>query len=298
MINKIRLSENFRAVFYAPFYATHALGFYAREGVELELINSATPGGATDGLIDGSIDATWGGPMRVMKARDEAKGFDLVCFCEMVRKDPFYLIGKPRGADFKITDLSHLKFASVSEVPTPWLCLQHDLRELGIDPAEIDRVADRSMADNLEALRGGKLDVAQMFEPYATMAVSSGIGQIRHAASSRGDTTYSTLLATRASVEKNRAAFAAMVRANAAMQDWLSQHNAEDLARVVAPYFPSVAKEHLVAVFGRYMAAGLWAKDTAVSRQGFSRLAASLHSGKFISRMPIYEDCVIEFPLR
>ena len=30
---KIRLAENFRAVFYAPFYATQALGFYAREGI-------------------------------------------------------------------------------------------------------------------------------------------------------------------------------------------------------------------------------------------------------------------------
>jgi hypothetical protein len=29
----IKLTENFRAVFYAPFYATQALGFYDREGV-------------------------------------------------------------------------------------------------------------------------------------------------------------------------------------------------------------------------------------------------------------------------
>ena len=35
----IRLMENFRAVFYAPYYATHALGFYEREGVEVELLD-------------------------------------------------------------------------------------------------------------------------------------------------------------------------------------------------------------------------------------------------------------------
>ena len=28
----VKLSENFRAVFYAPFYATHALGFYSQRG--------------------------------------------------------------------------------------------------------------------------------------------------------------------------------------------------------------------------------------------------------------------------
>ena len=32
---KIRLAENFRALFYAPFYATQALGFYEREGVDI-----------------------------------------------------------------------------------------------------------------------------------------------------------------------------------------------------------------------------------------------------------------------
>ena len=34
----IRLMENFRAIFYAPYYATVALGFYEREGVAVELL--------------------------------------------------------------------------------------------------------------------------------------------------------------------------------------------------------------------------------------------------------------------
>ena len=71
---RIRLSENFRAVFYAPFYATLALGHFAREGVEIELIASPAPAAAAAGLLDGSIDVSWGGPMRVMKARDEPDG--------------------------------------------------------------------------------------------------------------------------------------------------------------------------------------------------------------------------------
>src|SRR3982074_3954630 len=68
---RVVLSENFRAVFYAPFYATHALGFYAGEGVEVELLNSSAPAAAAAGLLDGSIDVSWGGPMRVMKARGD-----------------------------------------------------------------------------------------------------------------------------------------------------------------------------------------------------------------------------------
>ena len=125
---KIRLSENFRAVFYAPYYATQALGLYAREGVEVEFMNSSVPGDAVAGLIDGTIDLTWGGPMRVMRAHDQRPDSPLVCFCEVVARDPFFLIGRSDRADFRLTDLAHLRFATVSEVPTPWMCLQHDLR--------------------------------------------------------------------------------------------------------------------------------------------------------------------------
>src|SRR5712672_1502631 len=167
---QIKLAENFRAVFYAPFYATHALGLHAREGIEVELLSSPAPAAAASGLLDGTIDLSWGGPMRVMKARDKDPGSPLVCFCEVAARDPFFLVGRGDRPAFRLADLARLRLATVSEVVTPWLCLQHDLRRDGIDPDRLERVTDRTMAANLEALRNGELDVAQMFEPYASMA--------------------------------------------------------------------------------------------------------------------------------
>jgi len=314
----IKVSENFRAVFYAPFYATQALGFYAREGVDIDLINSPMPAATAPRLLDGSIDLSWGGPMRVMKAREIDPQSPLVCFCDVAARDPFYLVGRachradppgpasgrPDGRlrpdplgdrpEFRLADLAGLKLGIVSEVPTPWLCLQHDLRQNGIDPDRLERVADRTMVENIEALRNGKLDVAQMFEPYATMALKSGIGTILYAASTRGPTVYTTFLATRDSIERNRAAFAAMVRAVRRMQSWLSDHGSEELAAVVAPFYPDVASDLLTNALRRYHEAGVWALSPEVSREGFARLAASLLSGGFISRMHAYEDCVDE----
>ncbi len=289
---QIKLSENFRAVFYAPFYATHALGFYTSEGVDVELLSSPAPAAAASGLLDGTIDLSWGGPMRVMKARDMDRNSPLVCFCEVAARDPFFLVGKGDRPEFRLADLPQLKIATVSEVPTPWLCLQHDLREQDVDPARLDRVANRTMADNLEALRGHQLDVAQMFEPYVSMALRTGVGDILYAACTRGPTVYTTFLATRDSINRNRSAFAAMTRATRRMQDWLAEHSAEQLADVVAPFYRDVARDVLASSLRRYRDAGLWARNPEVSRQGFARLADSLLSGGFISRMHAYEDCV------
>lgn len=293
----VKLSENFRAVFYAPFYATHALGFYTSEGVEVELLNSPAPAAAAAGLLDGSIDISWGGPMRVMKALDDDPNSPMVCFCEVAARDPFFVVGKAdrlKGdpSAFRLTDLTRLKLGTVSEVPTPWLCLQHDLRLQGVDPAQIDCVTGRTMADNLETLRRGELDVAQLFEPYVSMALQAGVGQILYAANARGPTVYTTYLASRDSIRRNRAAFDAMVRATRRTLAWVAQHSAQELADAVTPYYPHVDRELLASSLRRYRDAGLWARTPEVSRQGFARLADSLKSGGFISRLHAYEDCV------
>jgi NitT/TauT family transport system substrate-binding protein len=291
---KFRLAENFRAVFYAPFYATQALGLYAREGVEVAFVTSSTPGDAVPGLLDGTIDLTWGGPMRVMKARDQNPNSPLVCFGEVVARDPFYLVGRPDIADFRLTDLARLRFATVSEVPTPWMCLQHDLRLGGLDPGALARVKDRTMAENLAALRDGRLDVVQLFEPFVTMALRDGIGKILYAASARGPCVYTSFIASRERSAREPAAFVAMVRAVAGMQAWLAAHGGDELAAATASYFPDVARDVLAEALGRYRAAGLWAATPQMSREGFARLAESLLSGGFVSRPPSYEDCVTQ----
>jgi NitT/TauT family transport system substrate-binding protein len=288
----IKLSENFRALFYAPFYATHALGFYAREGVEVELIDSPAPASAQSDLLNGTIDLSWGGPMRVMKARDSDPDSPLVCFCEVAARDPFFLVGRGGRSGFQLAGLTRLRLAIVSEVPTPWLCLQHDLRENGIDPDRLERVAGRTMGDSLDALRRGEIDVAQVFEPYASMALKAGIGDILYAASARGPTVYTTFLATRDGIERNRTPFAAIVRAVRRMQAWLGDHDADELAAAVAPFYPDVAPDLLVSSLRRYHEAGVWARCPEVSREGFERLAAGLLSGGFVTRIHRYEDCV------
>jgi len=230
--------------------------------------------------------------MRVMKARDQDPNSPLTCFCEVAGRDPFYLVGKHDPSTFRLADLARLKLGSVSEVATPWLCLQHDLRLEGIDPERIDRVADRTMAQNLEALRRGELDVAQMFEPYASMAVQSGACNILYAAAARGPTCYTTFLASRDSVRRNRAAFEAMTRATRRTLSWVAEHSADELAAAVAPFYPNVSRDLLASAYRRYKAAALWSRTPAISRQGFARLADSLRSGGFIARDHRYENCV------
>ena len=308
----IKLAENFRAVFYAPFYATHALGLFAEQGVSITLLDSASPGAGIAELAKGNIDVMWGGPLRVIKERDqfERNAGSLVAFCEVAAKDPFFLLrrepnklgarpgadqavdlGKP-GKPFALKDLVGLRFGTVSEVPTPWLCLQQDLRDAGVDPSKLDRVADRSMQENLDALVGGELDVIQVFEPYVSLALTHDDLEVVHAASQRGYTAYTTFISTFEGMQRNQAGFEAMILAIEQFRPWLAVHGPDELARVVKPFYPHLDIEVLTQCLRRYHAAELWTCRRAISRQGFARLAASMLDSGYIKQAARYEDCV------
>jgi len=238
----IVLSENFRALFYAPFYAAQATGAFRAAGVEVVLKSSPSPSAAVQALRSGQVDVMWGGPLRVMMVHDQEPAADLVCFCDVVARDPFFIIGAQPRPRFKFSDLIGLRFATVSEVPTPWICQADDLRRAGVDPAQLDRIADRSMAQNETNLRAGKVDAIQVFQPYAEQLIASGAGHVWYSAATRGLTAYTTLVTRRHVLAERRDELLEMTRAIHRTLGWFAVTPANEIVRAVTEYFPDVAQ--------------------------------------------------------
>ena len=236
----ITLQESLRGLFYAPFYVALAREAYAAEGVTVRFASAATPGRAALGVLDGTADVCWGGPMRVMQAYAQVPDCDLVHFAEVVTRDPFLLIGRTPRPDFELRDLLGLRVGTVSEVPTPWMCLQEDLRRAGVAPARLNRVSDRSMADNVAALRRGELDVVQVFEPFAATLEADGGGNVWYAAARRGPTSYTTFYTRRGLLRDRREELLGMVRAIHRTLQWVAQADGAAIADAIAGFFPDV----------------------------------------------------------
>ena len=288
----IVLQETLRAVFYATFYAALALGAYRQEGVEVRLVTAPEPSAAARGLANGAADLAWGGPMRVLLTYDQQRDCDLVCFCEVVTRDPFYLVGRWPKPDFKLQDLFGLRLGTVSEVPTPWLCLQEDIRRAALDPACLERVGERSMADNCAALRRGEIDVVQVFQPFVEELIEAGAGFIWSAAADRGPTSYTTLYAPRALLSTRREECERMVRAIYRTLKWVHAADAGQLAAAIAGYFPDLPQHRLTQALDRYRASAIWGRDPRLPLLGYERLRAWLVSGGLISAGAAYERVV------
>jgi NitT/TauT family transport system substrate-binding protein len=288
----IVLSENFRALFYAPFYAALATGAFRDAGVEVILRPSPSPQAAATALREGEADVMWGGPLRVMIVHDSEPGADLVCFADVVARDPFFVIGARPRPDFKIADLARVSFATVSEVPTPWICLAHDLRLAGIDPDRLERLSGPSMAENAAAIRAGTLDVAQLFQPYAEELLASGAGHLWYAAATRGPTAYTTLVTRRGTLERRRDELLAMTRGMHRTLGWFAQTPPTEIAHRLASYFPDVDPAIFAAAIARYRALGLWGPDPVIRRAGYDWLHAAMRAAGTLRRDVAYEACV------
>jgi NitT/TauT family transport system substrate-binding protein len=288
----ITLQESLRGLFYAPFYVALARNAYAAEGVDVQFASSPRPGDAARNVLDGTVDVCWGGPMRVMQAYHQTPGCDLVSFAEVVTRDPFLLVGREPRPEFALRDLLGVRVATVSEVPTPWMCLQEDLRRAGLAPSELTRVADRTMADNVAALRRGEVDVVQVFEPFASALLAEGAGHVWYAQASRGPTSYTTFYGRRGLLDTRRDELHRMVRAIHRTQKWVAGAGGDAIANAIAPYFPDLPAGILAASCARYKALGIWGGDPRLPRAGYDRLRASLVSGGFVSPGTDFEVAV------
>jgi NitT/TauT family transport system substrate-binding protein len=288
----IVLSENFRALFYAPFYAAQATGAFAEAGVEVVLKPSPEPTAAVRALKAGEVDVMWGGPLRVMIAHDIEPGADLVCFADVVARDPFFVIGARPRPDFRLADLAGVRFASVSEVPTPWICLADDLRRAGVDLDRLDRVSGPTMADNAAALRAGRLEAAQLFQPHAEELIASGAGHVWYAAAARGLTAYTTLLTRRETLARRADELLKMTSAMNRTLRWFGATPARKIAGTLKSYFPDVSEAIFAAAIERYRRLGLWGPDPLIRREGYDRLHAAMRAAGALKRDIPYEACV------
>src|SRR6516225_8566858 len=288
----VTLQESLRGLLYAPYYAALALGAYRQEGVDVEFVSAPTPAQAPAGLFSGTVDVAWGGPMRVMQMYETRPDCDLVCFGEVVTRDPFLLVGREPNPDFTLADLYGKRLATVSEVPTPWLCLQEDLRREGLDPDALPRITGRTMVDNAAALRRGEVDVVQLFEPFAEELITAGEGHLWYAAAARGPTAYTSFYMRRRVLAARRDEIKKLVRGLYRTQKWVYAQPPEALADAVQSFFPSVPSTLLRAAVARYRALGIWGRNPILPRAGYDRLKAGLVSGRFVGEGAPFEAAV------
>ena len=289
---RIRVAETFRSIFYAPLSVAVHGGHFAAEGLEVGVVTAEFGAGTVGMMQKGEADVALSGLMRSFDQADRGEA-PLVHFAGVNDRNGFFLLGRQAQPSFGWSDLIGRTVISFGGAPTPWLCMQSVMRRHGVDPARITFLRGLSTADAVAAFRARKGDFIEHGPPVVDHLLADGTG---HLVAAMGDATgpvpFSSFMATRETLTRDRERIVRFVRGLARAQRWMASSGAGEIAAVIAPAFAEIDERIRAAAVERYLRQSTWARDPVLTRSGFDALQTILLDGGFITRAHRFEDLV------
>lgn len=293
-LEKVRLSEVVRSVFYAPQYVAINKGFFKDEGLEIEL---STAWGADKGaaaLVSGSVDIGFFGPEAAVYVYNQGAANYLVAFAQLTKGDGSFFLARKPMPNFEWKDVKGKAIIGSRPGGVPQLLLEHVLRANGIDPLrDVNILKNIQFTATAGAFQSGLGDFIQLFEPTASVLEREGIGYV--VASFRidgGVLPYTVYHARQDLIKKNPKLIQRFTNAIYRGQIWVQNHSVAQIVEAIAGFFPDNDKELLTRAVKRYQAQDTWAQNPILTKAAFDRLQEIIKEGGELKKKVPYEKMV------
>jgi NitT/TauT family transport system substrate-binding protein len=298
-MDTVRIILRFHSLFYTPHFVTMHLGVLAQEGLWVEVTTANSGGELANALLTGTADLGLSGSIRGLDLAEKGSRDRIISIIQVNNRDGFFVLGRGPQPRFQWADLMGSRFILFAEAETPWLCLQQVLRNYGIDIGAIKLITDVPTPQAVEMFLRGEADYIEQGQPVVELLVHTGRGSV---VASEGEAVgalpFSAYLTTPAYATGHAEVLHRFTRAFYQAQQWIAQHSAEEISRLIAPSFPEIEPEVRTPAVRRYLAQDTWAHDPLLREDGFNFLQDILIGGGFISkRYPYAEHVNVEFAL-
>lgn len=269
----VRLSEVTHSVFYAPQYVAMSQGFFADEGLDIELSNGGGADKVMTAVVSGGADIGLAGPESCIYIHAQGKDDLPVIFAQLTKRDGSFLVGRSDEA-FDWNDLKGKTIIGGRKGGVPEMTLEYVLRQHGLEP-QVDVIVDTSVQFNMMAgaFTGGQGDYVTLFEPAATQVVNAGQGYILCSIGAESGTIpYTAYFASRNYTAEHNDVIAAFCRAVAKALDWVESHTDREVAQAIIGQFPDTDLDTLEAVTARHRQIGVWNTPLTMEQASLERL--------------------------
>ena len=269
----VRLNEVTHSVFYAPLYAGMTLGYFADEGLDIELTNGGGADKVMTAVLTDAADIGLAGPESCIYVWQEGREDYAVVFGQLTKRDGSFLVGRTAG-DFRWENLKGSTVLGGRKGGVPEMTLEYVMRQNGVIPGE-DAAVDTSVQFNMMAgaFTGGNGDYVALFEPTATEVERAGKGFVLTSIGQEsGEIPYTAFFALRSTMTSRSGMIQHFTNAVAKGQKWVMSHTAEEIAEVIAPEFPDTDLDLLTAVCQRHLDIDAWNDVPMMKQEAFERL--------------------------
>ena len=269
----VRLSEVTHSVFYAPQYVAISQGFFADEGLTVELSNGGGADKVMTAVVSGQADIGLAGPEASIYVAQQGKEDPPVIFAQLTRRDGSFLVGRSDGP-FRWENLRGSTIIGGRAGGVPEMTLEYVLRQHGLTPGE-DVTVDTSVQFNMMAgaFTGGGGDYVTLFEPTATEVEQAGKGYILCSIGQEsGEIPYTAYFANRSYLTANAGTVQRFTNAIARAQRWVAEHTDREVAEAICGQFPDTDLAVLERVCARHREIDAWNLTPVMEQAALERL--------------------------
>ncbi|MDO5410402.1 MAG: ABC transporter substrate-binding protein [Lachnospiraceae bacterium] len=290
----IVLNEVAHSIFYAPQYVAIEKGYFEEEGLDLELTTGYGADKTMTALISGDADIGFMGSEASIYAYAQGQKDYAVNFAQLTQRAGNFLISREPIENFSWDMLKGSYVVGGRAGGMPQMVFEYILKKHNINPKsdlQIDQNIDFGLT--AAAFTSNNADFTIEFEPHATLLEQEGNGYV---AASLGEASgyvpYTAYCAKKSYIEKNPEIILKFTAAIQKGLDYVNNHSASEIAKVIAPQFKETDIKTITAIVERYAGQSTWKTDTVFTEKSFNLLQNILiEAGELKEKVP-YDDLV------
>jgi len=282
-LQKLKIAEVVRSQLFVPMYVAISEGFMKEQGIDIELVTAV--GGDRVGalMLSGRADVGLAGSEVVIYIHNSESLDKPVMFCSVNGTDGFFFVSREKFDPFDWSKLRNHKIIGWRPGSTPQLFFEYVLKQKGVDAETIKSIVTNIAPPAREgAWMSGSGDFGIFNEPSTSNLVRAGqVHVLASIGKELGRAENTVFFAMKSWFEKNRDQAQKLTNAIAKAQLWMKTASDEQVAAVLAPYFPGLPMEVNVAVMKRYRSTGapIWSESTVIDRGGLAKLQEVMVAG-------------------
>lgn len=293
-VQKVRLTEVTRSVFYAPQYVAASNGYFTKEGLDVEITTAGGSDKVMTALLAGEADVGLMGPETGVYVYNQGKTDYPVIIGQLTKRDGSFLISRKAEPDFTWESLRGKTIIGGRKGGMPLMTLQYVLKQHGLTPGTDVTVIDNIQFDLMGgAFEGGTGDYVTLFEPVASAFTMAGKGYIvASVGEASGEVPYTAYMVSQQLLKKDPDLVERFLRAIYQAQQWVQKATDEEVAKAMQPFFPSTSLEVLVSVAHNYRQTDSWKADPVMQEKDYERMLAIIDAAGELKGTPVFEKLV------
>jgi NitT/TauT family transport system substrate-binding protein len=273
-VQKVRIGEVTRSIFYAPEYVAIEKGFFKEEGLDIELTTTAGGDKTMTALLSGSIDVALVGSETSIYVYAQEANDPVINFAQLTQTDGTFLVSREKIDQFSWDMLKDSTFLGQRRGGMPQMVGEFVLKQHGIDPQnDLNLIQNIDFANISSAFASGTGDFVQLFEPTASVFEQEGRGHIVASfGTESGMVPYTTFMSKESYMEENKEVVEKFARAVYKAQLWVEENSAKDIAEAISPYFEDTDLALIETVVDRYKSQGSYATNPVLDEAEWNNL--------------------------